>query len=150
MTASGEPAAHDRRGDPHPGPAPVPTPPPVGRVAADRRLEHAVGRLLGIGTLVSVTLMAAGVLAMLAAGIAPLGGGAPGLDPVRLPGDLAALRPTGFLWLGLMVIIVTPAGRVAASLVGYLIEGDRRMAGIAIAILAVICLSVGLALGTAG
>ena len=59
-----------------------------------------------------------------------------------LPSDLVAVKPAGFLWLGLVVALATPLGRVAASLVGYVAGGERRMAFIAAAILAVVSLAV--------
>ncbi len=116
--------------------------------AHERRLERAVGRLLSLGTLAGVVLLAIGVAGMLAAGLAPLTTVAPALDLARLAADLAALRPEGFLWLGVAVIIATPSARVATALVGYGLEGDRRMVGIAVAILGVIALSVAVAMAT--
>jgi uncharacterized membrane protein len=114
----------------------------------DRALEAAIARLLSVGTYASVGLLGLGVLAMIAAGVSPLDPGFPPLDLARIPSDLVALRPEGFLWLGLLAVIATPAGRVAASLVGYLAGGEVRMAAVSIAILAVIALSIALALGT--
>jgi uncharacterized membrane protein len=56
-----------------------------------------------------------------------------------------ALRPAGFIWLGLAVVVATPAARVLAALVGYARQGDRAMAVVAALILAVIALSLMLA-----
>jgi uncharacterized membrane protein len=104
-------------------------------------LERSIARLLTIGTYASVALLLVGVLLMLAAGIGPRSGG-PVFDPARLLPDLLALRPAGFIWLGLLVVVATPAARVAAALVGYGRENDRTMETVAAAILAVIALSV--------
>jgi len=59
--------------------------------------------------------------------------------------DLLALRPGGFIWLGLLIVVATPAARVLAALLGYARLGDRMMAIVAGLILAVIALSVLLA-----
>ena len=50
----------------------------------------------------------------MAAGISPLDPGWPPLDVAAIPSDLLALRPEGFLWLGLLVTIATPLLRVMA------------------------------------
>jgi len=104
-------------------------------------LERSIARLLTLGTYASVACLAAGVALMLAAGIAPLAGG-PAFEPGRLLDDLANLRATGFLWLGLVAAVATPSARVVASLVGYVRRGERSMAIVATLILAVIVLSV--------
>jgi uncharacterized membrane protein len=112
-------------------------------------LERTIGRLLTVGTYVSIGLLAIGLVGMLASGTGPLSGG-PALDLGRVPGDLVALHPAGFLWLGLIVAIATPSARVAASLVGFLLAGERAMAVVAALILIVIALSVVLAIGLEG
>jgi uncharacterized membrane protein len=104
-------------------------------------LESSIARVLTIGTYASVGLIALGVVAMAAAGVDPLAP-APGFDPATIPADLAALRPAGFLWLGILGVLVTPASRVGASLVGYLRSGERLMAGVSVAILIVIAAGV--------
>lgn len=115
-------------------------------MTAARNLDRTVARLLTIGTYVSVGLLAVGVGLMALDGVSPLDGG-PSFDPTHLAADLVALKPSGFLWLGLLVALATPLGRVAASLVGYLSGGERRMAAIAIGILVVVF--VGVILGVA-
>jgi uncharacterized membrane protein len=112
-------------------------------------LERSIARLLTIGTYASIALLAVGVVLMLAAGIGPRSGG-PAFDPTTLVPDLLALRPAGFLWLGLIVVVATPAARVLASLIGYARRGERQMAIVATLILLVIALSVGLARGLDG
>lgn len=105
-------------------------------------LDRRIARLLAGGALVSVVLLALGVAAMAGAGLSPLQPSFPALDLARLPGDIAALRPEGFLWLGLLAVLGTPAARVLTSLLGFIGEGERRMTLIAAGVLAVIALSV--------
>ena len=112
-------------------------------------LERSIARLLTLGTNVSVLLLLVGVVLMLASGIGPRSGG-PGFDPARLVSDLGAFRPAGFLWLGLIAVVATPAARVLASLVGYARRGEGAMAIVAGLILAVIALSVAVSIVLAG
>jgi uncharacterized membrane protein len=107
-------------------------------------LERSIGRLLAIGTYASVALLVVGVVLMLADGIGPRSEG-PTFNPANILPDLLALRPAGFIWLGLLVVVATPAARVLAALLGYARQGDRTMAIVAALILAVIALSVVLA-----
>jgi uncharacterized membrane protein len=113
---------------------------------SSRSLESSIGRLLTIGTYGSVALIAIGTILLIGAGRSPLDA-APALDPARLPSDLLRLQPAGFLWLGILGVIATPATRVAAALVGFARSGERRMALVAAAILVVI--AIGVATGTA-
>jgi uncharacterized membrane protein len=109
-----------------------------------RDLDRTVARLLTGGAYLSVGLLAVGVILMAVTGISPLAD-TPILDVGRIPSDIVALKPTGFLWVGLFVTLATPLARVTASLIGYLTGGERRMAAISIAILVVV--SVGVVLG---
>ncbi len=110
-------------------------------------MEGRIARLLRLGTYLAIGLIAIGVVLMLVTGRSPLDV-APALDPVRLVADLVGLRPAGFLWLGLLVVVLTPASRVAVSAIGYARLGDRRMAAIAVLVLIVIL--TGVLLGTPG
>ncbi len=105
-------------------------------------LDLTVARLLNVGTLFSVALLAVGVVLMAATGRSPLDLGFPPLDLARLPSDLLGLRPEGFLWLGLIAVILTPTSRVTASLVGFVRDADRTMVLISTMILGVIATSV--------
>jgi uncharacterized membrane protein len=111
-----------------------------------RDLEATIARLLSIGTYVSIALVAIGVVLLLASGSSPLDA-APGLDVGRLANDLATLQPAGFLWLGILGLIATPAARVTAALVGYALAGERPMVLVSILILVVI--AIGVAVGVA-
>ena len=112
-------------------------------------LERAIARLLTVGTYASIVLLVVGLVLMVADGIAPLSGG-PAFDLTAIPADLVALRPEAFLWLGLIVVVGTPAARVAASLLGYVRRGERLMSVVGVLILVVIAASVGLARGLEG
>ena len=116
---------------------------------ARRDLELAIARLLNIGTLTSVLLLAIGVLLMLAAGRSPLDPVFPPFDLARIPGDLVALRPEGFLWLGLLAVIATPTSRVIATLIGFATSNERQLALISIGVLVIIAIGVVLSLETA-
>jgi uncharacterized membrane protein len=106
-----------------------------------RSLEGSIARLLTVGTYASIGLVAIGVALMLGAGTSPLDA-APAFDLGRLGGDLAALRPEGFLWFGILGLIATPASRVVAALVGYARSGERAMAVVSALILVVIAIGV--------
>jgi len=111
-----------------------------------RDLEATIARLLSIGTYVSIAFVALGVVLLLAAGASPTDK-APTFDLGRLPSDLGGLRPIGFLWLGILGLIVTPAARVTAALIGYARAGERPMLLVSALILLVI--AVGVAVGIA-
>ena len=104
--------------------------------------DRAIGRLLIALTYVGTGLLVVGVLLMVANGIPPSSGG-PNLDLASLPGDLVALRPAGFLWLGLLAVLATPITRVIAAAVGFSLAGDRQMVVVAVATLVVIGVAIG-------
>jgi uncharacterized membrane protein len=104
--------------------------------------DRAIGRLLIALTYVGTGLLVVGVLLMVANGIPPSSGG-PNLDLASLPGDIVALRPAGFLWLGLLAVLATPITRVIAAAVGFWLAGDRQMVVVAVATLVVICVAIG-------
>jgi uncharacterized membrane protein len=113
------------------------------------RVDGWIARVLRTGTLLSIGLLVIGVALMTLAGRSPLDKTWLPLDLGRIPADVLALRPEGFLWLGLLATLSTPLLRVAASIVGFLGAGERRMAGLGIAVLIVIALAVVVAQGTA-
>jgi uncharacterized membrane protein len=112
-------------------------------------LDHAIARLLTVGTLVSVALLAVGVVLMMVRFVAPLAG-APPFQPGLILDDLANFRPAGYLWLGLIAVIATPTARVLASLIGFVRGGERSMAGVASLVLVVLLVSVWLGAGSEG
>ena len=109
-------------------------------------LERSIARLLTVGTYASIASLAVGLGLLLAAGLGPRSGG-PAFDPATLVGDLTAVRPAGFLWLGLLLLVGMPAARVAVALVGFARTGERAMSLVGVAILGVIGLSVVLGSG---
>ena len=104
-------------------------------------LEARVARVLKVGTNAAVALVGVGVVLMLASGRSPMEI-APSLDPATLVAGLVALQPAAFLWLGILVILATPAARVGTALFGYFRQGEREMALVGLLILAVIALGV--------
>jgi uncharacterized membrane protein len=104
-------------------------------------LEPALARLLQAGTYVSIALVGIGTVLLLAAGISPLAGGPP-LDVSEIPADIAAGRPEGFLWLGILGVCATPALRVVGALIGFWRRGEQRMVAVALLILAVVAAGV--------
>lgn len=111
----------------------------VDRTTAD--LEPMLARVLQVGTYVSIALIAVGTILLLASGTSPLAGG-PDLTIGGLVGDVAAGRPEGFLWLGILGICATPALRVAGALLGFSRRGERSMVAVAVLILAVVAAGV--------
>ena len=74
-------------------------------------LEAVIGRLLVAGTWLAMGLVAIGVVLMLANGVDPLAHGAiPPFDLATIPTDLAAFRPEGFLWAGIVLVIGLRSG----------------------------------------
>jgi uncharacterized membrane protein len=114
---------------------------------AGSTFERRLGRLLIGVTYFAVGLLSIGVVLLLVAGISPLAGGPP-FDPAQVVPDLLALEPAGFLWLGILVVIATPLSRVVGAAVGFIRRGERLMAVVALAILAVIAISISIALAT--
>ena len=106
-----------------------------------RPLEATVSTVLKVGTYAGIALVAVGVVLMVVDGRSPLYV-APSLDLGRLPADMAALHPSGFLWLGVLLVLTTPPARVLAALIGYLRGREREMAIVALLILVVIALGV--------
>jgi uncharacterized membrane protein len=104
-------------------------------------LDRTVGRLLSIGTYVSIFILTIGCVLMFAARIDPLAGGPP-LEPGLIVEDISQLRPAGFMWLGLLALLATPIFRVVVSLGGFASRGERTMSIVAALILVVIALSV--------
>jgi uncharacterized membrane protein len=106
-------------------------------------IEALVARILVIGTYLAVALILVGVAGMLASGVDPLSHGErPGFDAARIPGDIVALRPLGFLWAGLALVMALPVGRVIVSGLGFLAARDRRLAMVSLLVLLVVGTSI--------
>lgn len=106
-----------------------------------RSLEASVSLVLKVGTYAAMAVIVVGVALMAATGRSPLDV-APVLDPRSLAADIVALRPSGFLWTGILIVLATPPLRVVTALVRYLRAGERELAVVAVLILAVITLGV--------
>ena len=117
--------------------------------AAAAAMDRRVARVLRAGVRASVVLLAAGAILLLAQGRSPLDEAWPPLNLSGLVGDLLALHPEGFLWLGLLVILATPSLRVLTAVIGFVATGERRMAALGVIVLVIVALAVvaGTALG---
>jgi uncharacterized membrane protein len=63
-------------------------------------------------------------------------------DFSQLPSGLLALRPIAFAQVGLVVLLATPVLRVATSVVGFWLEGDRLYVAITLGVLAILLGSI--------
>jgi uncharacterized membrane protein len=115
--------------------------------AADA-LEAVIGRVLVAGTWTAMALVLAGVVLMLATGVDPLDhGGIPPFDLASIPADILALRPAGFLWAGIVLIVLLPVGRVVVAGLGFVAARDGRLALVSLLVLLVVIVSIAAALG---
>lgn len=115
------------------------TPPAAG--AGPGALEVALAHVLQLGTYLSIGLIGIGSVLLFAASGSPLAGGPPlALD--RIVPDLLELHPAGFLWLGIVGVLATPALRVLRALVGFWRRGEQRMALVALLVLVVVAVGV--------
>lgn len=110
-------------------------------------LDRTIARLLTVGTAIGIVLLAIGVIQLIASGGSPLDEPIHGFAPSSIVPDLLAGQPEGALWLGLVVLILMPSARVAASLIGFARSGERLMVAVSAAILVVI--AAGVVIGTA-
>jgi uncharacterized membrane protein len=111
------------------------------------RFRVVVSTVLIIGVTLSAILITAGFAGSLVVGwegsLVGAGDGAHATtDFGALGGNLLALRPIGLAQVGLIVLIATPVVRVASSVVGFALEGDRLYAGITLIVLAVLLSSL--------
>jgi uncharacterized membrane protein len=112
------------------------------------RFRTMVSLVLTVGVAISAALIGAGFLAALAVGWqGSLLGSAPGVtaattDFSNLPARLASWEPLAISQLGLLALLATPVTRVAASVAGFALEGDRLYTAITLAVLAVLLASI--------
>lgn len=115
-------------------------------VPVDPRVARAVSRLLLTGLVVAIALMLVG--AILAAGRGA--GSVEGLSSItRLPHLLASLDATGFIDLGLLVLLATPFARVVALLVVFAGRRQWLFAGVSFTVIAILAFSAYLGLALA-
>ncbi len=110
------------------------------RLVRERRdLNEVVHRMLIVGLAISTVFMVMGIVLDVA-----LGRSMPtttiGLSDTF--GRVIALRPSGFLMLGLLVLIATPVLRVVGSIAAFIYERDWRYAGITLVVFLVVMLSL--------
>lgn len=111
------------------------------------RFREMVSAVLIVGVGVSAALIAVGFISALAIGWqgSLLGAAAATTattDFSNLPGRLASLEPAAIAQLGLVTLLATPVARVAASVVGFALEGDRLYAAITMAVLLILLTSI--------
>ncbi|HUQ44164.1 MAG TPA: DUF1634 domain-containing protein [Candidatus Limnocylindria bacterium] len=109
--------------------------------AGEGSLEVALAHVLQLGTYLSIGLVALGSVLLVAQGGSPTAGGPP-LSIDGVVADLAALRPAGFLWIGIIGVLATPGLRVVRAMLGFLRREERRMATVALLVLGVIGVGV--------
>jgi uncharacterized membrane protein len=111
------------------------------------RFREMVSGVLIVGVVVSAAFIALGFIAALAVGwqgslLGAATATAATTDFSNLPGRLATLEPAAIAQLGLVTLLATPVARVAASVVGFALEGDRLYAAITTAVLLILLTSI--------
>ena len=114
------------------------------RVKEQRNLDHTIHKLLIIGLILSTSLMLIGLfLDLVLQRVVPTS--VPDLGEVFT--RVIYFRPSGFLALGLLVLIATPVLRVIGSIIAFIYERDWRYAGITFVVLLVVIFSIVLGKG---
>lgn len=111
------------------------------------RFRTVVSAVLIVGVVISAALIGVGFVAALAVGWqGSLLGVAPETaattDFSNLPGRLTGFEPAAIVQLGLVTLLATPVTRVAASVVGFALEGDRLYTAITLAVLLILLTSI--------
>lgn len=110
-----------------------------GRAKEQRNLDQTIHKLLVVGLAISVSFMLFGLfLDLTLHRVIPTA--IPNLREVFT--RVISLRPSGFLSLGLLVLIATPVVRVVGSFIAFIYERDWRYAGITFLVLLVVILSI--------
>lgn len=121
---------------------------------APERIELKVSQLLRLGVLVAAAVIALGMALLVWRGHAEYGastvaqfraesaGAVPAHEAATsLARAVAAGDPGGLIQLGILMLMVTPVLRVAATVVVFVMQGDRTMAAIAMVVLLVLVMS---------
>jgi uncharacterized membrane protein len=109
------------------------------RAKEQRNLDHTIHQLLIVGLAISVSFMLLGLfLDLILNRTIPTA--IPNLGEIFT--RVASLRPSGFLSLGLLVLIATPVVRVVGSFIAFIYERDWRYAGITFLVLLVVICSI--------
>lgn len=109
--------------------------------ADQHRLDHWVHRTLLAGLMVSGVLLAAGIAMMLAQGHPQA---AKYESFSMLIHDAGRLNGQAVTTLGLLALMITPILRVAVLLMGWATQRQWRFAGVALAVLVLLCISLAL------
>jgi uncharacterized membrane protein len=103
------------------------------------RLNRLIQMALMSGLIVSMVLMLIGTVLYFFHNTA---GGAISMDVGSLLPGMAAGNPLAFMVLGIIVLMVTPALRVAVAALGYLLDGDWVFALVSAGVVVVLTASV--------
>lgn len=111
----------------------------------DTKVQHAVGSVLRLGVLTAAFVAAVGGALFLAQhGREPVHYAVFRGEPPELSSLVGILRgalhlePRALTQLGLLLLIATPVARVALSLVGFLMERDRKYQAITLVVLLIL------------
>jgi uncharacterized membrane protein len=107
------------------------------------RLYRIIERILDLGFFLGVGIIVVGTAWTLASGD-DLSDDV--IHLADLPEEVASLEPSALVDLGLIVLLLTPLSYVIAALVTFLRQRDRLFIGVCLLLIALIGLSVGLAL----
>jgi len=108
-------------------------------LAVTRDLNEIVHQILVIGLVISAVLMLVGLaIDLVLHRVLPT----TVVPPVEALQRAVSLRPSGFLSLGLLTLILTPLLRVVGSLVVFVWERDWRYAGVTALVLVVMLASL--------
>jgi uncharacterized membrane protein len=109
------------------------------RAKEQKSLDHTIHGLLIVGLAISVALMLVGLfLDLILRRVIPTT--IP--NPREVFSRVISIRPSGFLSLGLLVLIATPVVRVVGSFIAFVYERDWRYAGITFVVMVVVLLSI--------
>jgi uncharacterized membrane protein len=109
------------------------------------RIAHLVHRSLLVGVVIAASLMVAGLCVALVSGHAGTSG--PPRPAWELVGAALAGDGVALMECGVLVLILTPVGRVIVLTVGWVAAGERRFAAVASVVLALLVFSIWLGVG---
>jgi hypothetical protein len=115
----------------------------IDQVAETRQATRAaVARLYDVGARAAFVLLLAGVGLMLVTGVDPRPG--PSAPPALSDWltEVIGLRPEAFIWAGIGLTAIVPAATVLVAALGFARSGNRRPALTALAVLALLALTV--------
>jgi uncharacterized membrane protein len=98
--------------------------------------------VLRLGVLVSAVLLLVGLARAVLENSVGIAGRTGGLPFAKFAADLGAGQPWAFLWLGVVVLAVTPVVRVAIALGNFASARDRDFVALTGFVLAVLLASV--------